>query len=52
MVMEVVMLKMEAAEVTGMEDDRSDKNMGGNNKDNKKQKGYLITHPPLLDSSM
>ena len=36
MVMEVVMLKMEAEEVTGMEDDRSDKNMGGNNKDNKK----------------
>ena len=34
--MEVVMLKMEAEEVTGMEDDRSDKNMGGNNKDNKK----------------
>ena len=30
MVMEVFMLKMEAAEVTGMEDDRSDKNMGGN----------------------
>ena len=30
MVMEVVMLKMEAEEVTGMEDDRSDKNMGGN----------------------
>ena len=36
MVMEVVMLKMEAEEVTGMEDDRSDKNMGGNDMDNNK----------------
>ena len=36
MVMEVVMLKMEAEEVTGMEDDRSDANMGGNDMDNNK----------------
>ena len=34
MVMEVVMLKMEAEEVTGMEDDRLDTNMGGNDMDN------------------
>ena len=36
MVMEVVMLKMEAEEVTGMEDDRLDTNMGGNDMDNNK----------------
>ena len=36
MVMEVVMLKIEAKEVTGMEDDRSDTNMSGNDMDNNK----------------
>ena len=36
MVMEVVMLKMEAVEVTGMEDDRLDTNMGENDMENNK----------------
>ena len=41
--MEVFMLKMEAAEVTGMEDDRLDTNMGENDMENNKteKKQYM-----------